>query len=551
VNPRLQSVGACAGSDRARTGLDSLPCIVENGAVNKRFCARLLCICTLLVLVLLWVPACRPAERELVILFSNDTHGTFQPHKLKEGDTVRLVGGMEAVSHYVNQVRAREKNVLLIDTGDIMTGTLAATLPFRDTAGGAMPEFLNLLGYDIRTHGNHAFDLGQENVKAIERLSRMPVVMANIVHKESGELFVSEPYHILSKGGVRVGVIAVMEEYFLAEVSPARVVGLDVLPIVLTLERWVPEMRQKSDLVIVMVHSKFFDGQRVAREVPDVDVVLVASEDGLFEEIDGVLVKSTYGHQRTLGYLKLTLKRGAVTGYEESLLWLWADIDLNPTPEVSALVEEVEAAIEGEYQRVIGKAEFDYKCPNYNSIENSLGNWITDVMRWKTGAEIGLLNSGGIRADIYSGPISVRSLHEVSPFQNTLVLFNITGRQLQQIFETDIERDRDRIQVSGMRYTYRPRNARPQGERVDFVAVGDEVVVRDGRLLLPDHVYSVVTNDYVIDQAQRKYFGFAAEKIETTGFHLTQVMVDWLQKNQVLTCSLEDRIVELKPDQKR
>jgi hypothetical protein len=86
---------------------------------------------------------------------------------------------------------------------------------------------------------------------------------------------------------------------------------------------------------------------------------------------------------------------------------------------------------------------------------------------------------------------------------------------------------------------------------VDFLAVGDEVVVRAGRLLLPDHVYSVVTNDYVIDQAQRKYFGFEAGKIEATGFHLTQVMVDWLQKNQVLTCSLEDRIVELKPDQRR
>jgi 2',3'-cyclic-nucleotide 2'-phosphodiesterase (5'-nucleotidase family) len=517
----------------------------ENGAVMSKRYVRLTLAMGLLVSSLWW-PGCHAPERELVLLFSNDTHGTFQPQKIKDGDTVRLVGGMEAASHHINLIRAREENVLLIDTGDIMTGTLAATLPFEGAMGGAMPEFLNLLGYDVRAHGNHAFDLGQDNVKAIERISDMPVVMANIVFGETGELFAPEPFAILKTGGIRVGVIGVMEEFFLGEVLPDRVEGLDILPIVPTLQRWMPELRRKSDLVVALVHSKFYDGQRVAREVPDVDVVLVASEDGLFEEINGTPVKSTRGHQKTLGFLKLRLQRGRILDYEESLIWLWADIDLSPSPEVTALVRKVEASIEEEYERIIGDAGFDYKCPGYESIENSLGNWITDVMRWKTGAQIGLLNSGGIRADIYSGPISVRSLHEVSPFQNTLVVFDVSGRELRQIFETDIERDRDRIQVSGMRYTYHSRETLPQGKRVDFLAVGKDEVIRDGRLLLPDAVFSVVSNDYVIGQARRKYFGFEVEEAKMTGFHLTQVMVEWLQENRVLKCSLEDRIVELK-----
>jgi 5'-nucleotidase len=177
----------------------------------------------------------------------------------------------------------------------------------------------------------------------------MPIVMANIVYRESGELFAPEPFHILSKGGIRVGVIAVMEEFFLGEVLPDRIEGLDIQPIVPTLQRWMPELRRKSDVVVVLVHSKFSDGQRVAREVPDVDVVLVASEDGLFEEIDGVLVKSTRGHQKTLGYLKLRLQRGSIAGYEERLIWLWADIDLAPAPEVTDLVKQVEASVEEEY----------------------------------------------------------------------------------------------------------------------------------------------------------------------------------------------------------
>jgi len=113
----------------------------------------------LIFLIVLFVVqfSCKSPSKSLVILFSNDIHGTFQPKKIRSEGKLRLVGGMEAASHYINRVRETEKNVLLIDSGDIMTGSLAAQIKYKEVIGEVMPEFLNRLGYDIRCYGNHAF----------------------------------------------------------------------------------------------------------------------------------------------------------------------------------------------------------------------------------------------------------------------------------------------------------------------------------------------------------------------------------------------------------
>lgn len=517
----------------------------KGGLIKKRWIRGT--TITLLSAVLLLPAACSRGPESLVILFSNDTHGTFQPHKLQDGGRVRLVGGMEAASHHIRRIREQEKNVLLADTGDIMTGTMAARIPYRGVAGGAMPEFLNLLGYDIRCHGNHAFDLGIENALANEGLTKTPMVMANIVYEETGKLFARNAYRILRKGRLKIGVIAVMEEFFLQEVREDRIRGLDVRPIIPTLRRYVPEMERRSDLVVVLLHSKFHVGRKIAVSVPGVDIILVASEDGRFEEMGGVLVKSTYGHQRTLGYLKLNVQGGRILDYREDLIWLWADADLEPDPAVSRLVLEVENSIEAEFARVIGNSDFDYSCPDYGSLENALGNWITDVMRWKTGARIALQNSGGIRADLYAGPITRRDIYHVSPFRNTLVTFQLSGSQLKRMLERDIERGRDRLQISGFSYLYHSREARPFGRRVERILVGDDLVVDHGRLLLPELTFNAVSNDYVVGQAEHKYFGFILKNVLSTDLSLDRILVEWLEENKSLKCSVEDRIVELKP----
>jgi 5'-nucleotidase/UDP-sugar diphosphatase len=503
-----------------------------------------------LVSGLMLAVVCPLFSETITFIHSNDTHGNFKSYKIKGENGERLIGGMEATSHYLNNIRATEKNVLLVETGDILTGTLAAEIEYKGVVGGAIIEFLNRLNYDVWSYGNHDFDRGQRNALGLAKLAKFPTVMANIIYRKDGKLFPAEPFHIFELAGVKIGVIAVMEENFLTEVEKETVKGLDVLPIVPTLNSYVPVLDKETDLIVVVAHGWFEEGVRIAKNVEGIEIVLVAAEDGKFKEVDGVLVKSTKGHQETLGYLKVEVDNDRVIGYEERLIWLWADVRLKPAPQVAALVREVDDLIGKEYSKVVGEAKAEQTVGHYPGedifMESPLGNWITDVMRWKTGAQIGFHNTGAVRTDIKAGPVTKSDIFDVSPFHNTLVVFKLTGQQLKDALEVDVERGWDRMQVSGLKYKYYPKKVRPYGERIDYIEIKGGVLVNKGKVLWPEEIYTVVSNNYLVGHAKGKYFGFPVANPKDTGILLDIALVEWLDKYKVLDYKIEERIVEIR-----
>ena len=489
-------------------------------------------------------------SESVTLIHTNDTHGNYKPFKTKGDAGERWIGGMEAASHYLNLIRRADKNVLVIDKGDILTGTLAADLVYRNVVGGAMMEFLNRLGYSAWSYGNHDFDQGRPNAARLIRLARFPTIMSNLVVQGRKKIFGAEPYHVFKVGKLKVGVIAVMEENFLTEVRPEAVVGLKVLPMASTLKAYLPRLEKATDLTVVVAHCPFAEAERIAATVPGIDIILVAANDGLFKEVNGVLVQSTLGYQRTFGYLRVEVKGHKVTGYDQKLVWLWADGELKPSPPVAALVKEIDQAIGVEFAKVIGEARTDQtrsEYPQLNAqVESPLGDWITDVMRWKTGAQVAFHNNGAIRADIKAGPVTKADVFDVSPFHNTLIVFRLTGRQIRDLLEHDVERGWDRIQVSGLKYSYYPKELRPLGRRVKEVEVNGEILVKQDVLLQPDKSFSLVSNDYLVGQAKDKYFGFPVAEAKDTGTSLYQTLIEWLEKFKILDFRQQYRIVELK-----
>ena len=480
----------------------------------------------------------------IVFLHSNDTHGIYKPFKIKHKDSESWVGGMEAMCHYINAIREREDHVLYVDTGDIMTGTLAAELKYKNITGGLMVEFLNKLGCDVWCFGNHEFDLGPDNALGLACLADFPTVMSNIVYKKTGELFNAEPFHISKVGEMNVGFVGIMSERFMIEVLKERIADLDVLQVVPTLQSKIPELDKKTDLIVVMFHGKYHEALNVAKNVSGIDIILVASEEGRFEKVNGVLIQSTLGHQRSLGYLKVEVQDDHVMDYEGKQVRLWVEDGMKPSPQIKALVKQVDEAVGSEYAKMIGTANRNYFYKG-NSVENPLGNWITDAMRWKTGADISFQNSGGIRANILAGPITKRNIFEVSPFQNSLVLFELTGKEIKDLLEHDVEKDWDRLQISGLCYTYHPKSLKPMGKRIVSITVNGGILVKEGNILHPDKVYSVVSNNYLVGQAKDKYFGFPVRESKDIGILINQVLVSWLEKHEYLDYKIEGRIVKI------
>ncbi|MFQ6038731.1 MAG: bifunctional metallophosphatase/5'-nucleotidase, partial [Candidatus Aminicenantales bacterium] len=257
-------------------------------------------------------------------------------------------------------------------------------------------------------------------------------------------------------------------------------------------------------------------------------------------------VQSTFGHLRTLGYLKLDVEGDRVSDHAEKQIWLWAKTPTKPSRDIQDLIEEVDEAIGQTYSEVIGEALHDHLAKG-PEVESALGNWITDAMRWRTGADVGLQNTGGIRDDIHAGPISREDIFRVSPFRNTVVVFSLSGQQIKDLLEHDIEKGWDRLQVSGLKYTYRPRSVAPYGKRVMSVEVLGEKVVEGGKVLLPEKTYSVVSNNYLVGHAEDKYFGFAVKKFQDTGRLIHEVLMDWLRKHRLLDYREEGRIVAIRP----
>jgi len=490
-------------------------------------------------------PTCQNThQKSVTLIFTNDIHGVYKPYQIDCFEESRLVGGMEALSHYIKEILEKDENIILIDSGDLMTGTLASQKEYKGVYGGAMIEFLNMLAYDIRCPGNHGFDLGVENVIASIDLTEFPVIMSNLIFKDTKELIAPSAYHIISKDGIRIGFLAVMEENFFEEVKRENTTNIELLPIIPTLDQYVSKIRPITDLIVVLSHAPFSTGEKIAHQVPGIDVVLVADEEGRFRESNGVLIKSTYGHLRTFGYLNLKFNGGTIKDFNEDLKWLWADVKMNPSPEVSKMVSSIDSVISDEYLQKFGRALRDMVNKSDN-VENPLGNWITDALRWKTEAQIGLYNSRGIRNSIKAGWITGKDIFEVTPFYNEVVMFQITGEQLKNTFEKDIERGRDRLQVSGLRYEYFSKDRRPFGKRVWMLEVDGEKIVVDGELISPEKKFSAVSNDYLVSQAESKYIGYSVGEISKTGLTMNQVLTSWLKKFHDLDYTTENRIEKI------
>jgi len=470
------------------------------------------------------------SAEELTILHTNDIHGTYLE---EEG-----VGGFKALSHYVNQAKSEANGpVFLFDAGDVMTGTPLTQISFHGAKGGAMFVLMNFLGYDAWTYGNHAFDLGQENAKALTNVAKFPTLNTNIVNVDSGRLFAGQPYKIVEKDGVKVGVLGSMEAIFKQEILREATKGLDVLPVESAIKPYADFLEDRVDLVVVLAQMGWGESKKILEGVESVDVVLSASHpEKSYMTMDNRVLHNTNEGNTSLGYLKLDVENGTINQADTGVYKLSTE-NVSPDPVVASMVDKFKKMVSAQLDMVVGKTICEL-TPN-NTEESKLGDWETDVMRWKTGTDIAFENSGGIRRNIPKGDITKRIINEVAPFGNTLVTFELKGRKLKQIFETGIERGADRLEISGVTYKYDP--AKSKGERVTEIMV-------HGEPYDPEATYSITTNNYVIGQAKQKYFGFAVEDFRNTDIKRSSTLIEWLEERGSIGeeyCQPQGRIQEV------
>ena len=452
----------------------------------------------------------------LTILHTNDTHSHHEP----DGDGN---GGVARQATVQQQIAEEVENMVLLDAGDRFAGTLFYT----QYLGQDNVEIMNALGYDAMVLGNHEFDNGSQVLADFVAGVDFPVLAANIDFSNSAELADSgiQASTVLDVNGTSVGVIGIdtADTPELASVGDGVIFTDEYVEVVNA--QAASLMDEGVNIIILLTHVGIGTDLAMLESFENVDVVIGGHSHTLMgnrwadaEREYPIIVESPLGeptvyvqageHNQYLGRLDLTFSGGLMVDGEGDTIFLSRYI--TPDPDLQSIVSDLAGPIEELRQRSIG-ATTDVTLVGDRTVcrveECILGNIIADALRWETGADIAMMNGGGIRADIPAGEITLGEVLTVHPFGNLVSTFDLSGADIVEALENSVSRIQLTedgqiqrggasgrfMQVSGLRFTYNP-EAEP-GNRVTSVEVEQE----DGSFapIDPDATYSMATNNFV------------------------------------------------------
>lgn len=473
--------------------------------------------------------------KKLTILHTNDMHATYLPH---EAFWVRstpkpMIGGFGELQWTVDSIRSSGNDVLLLDAGDVMTGTPISDFEEKGAAGGALFEMMNLLGYDAWTVGNHDLDISQDNLRKLIGILKCPTVSANLQDSLGGLPFGNRPSVIVEKGGLRVGIIGLMSRDLFRLTNTNNLRGIRVESPFGLAQHLIDSLTPVTDLIVALTHEGVDDDSILAASTHGLQVIVGGHSHTRLNaprRINGVIICQTGSNCENLGELELTVENHAVTSFEGKLIPLWAKHQL-PKNELTSLVDGMKSKMDAEYGTVIGTLQSDWKRSAKG--ESGIGNFVADAMREGANAKIGITNSSGLRKDLSAGPIRKLDLFEIIPFRNVLCTFTMTGKELREFagrYAQSLLDGRSSLQLSGIRCTWKP----------SATGVEIETLTVDGAPVVDDVTYVCATSDFVINQAD-KYLGLVPSSVRYSQTTVYQVLVDKVQRDKTLDSKVENR----------
>jgi 5'-nucleotidase / UDP-sugar diphosphatase len=463
----------------------------------------------------------------VTILHTNDMHAQYLPAG-RAGDG----GGLEALDATVRA--QRNGHSLLLDAGDTQTGTLLSRLTVDGALGGGMIRLMNLIGYDACAPGNHDFDEGWQNLIRLSELARFDVLSANL--KRDGAPLTGRPFRLFDVGGVRVGVIGLTTADLVGLVAPGRLDGIRVVNPADAAREVIRQIDPETDLIVLLTHEGFAEDSLLALAVPEADVIIGGHSHTPVEKpirVNGVIICQAGCKTRFLGRLDLDVAGDRVVSFTGRLLPVRAGNGTADTA-VTALVSEYRRILDAEYGGIIGRVRKAWTVSRNR--ECNAGDLFADAVRNRTGTDFAALNTGGIRRGQGKGPLRKMDLLEVYPFENRLVRFSCTGRELLSFIRKNADaayRGEEICQISGLRY-----ETEKGGDgkiRITGASIG-------GKAIEPDRTYSGTAPDYVVPGNARRFLGFEPKDDDMTGVLVTDAAIEWIRQHPSVDVRVDGRM---------
>lgn len=500
---------------------------------------------------------------EITILHTNDFHARFRPiskydNNCSEENNAKgkCFGGTARLISAVEDARARHSNTILLDGGDQFQGTLFYNL----YKGKVAAEMMNKLGYDGMTVGNHEFDDGPETLRAFMDAVNFPVLMANAnVDMEpelKGKLHKSTT---VLKNNKKIGLIGVVTEDVVDLSSPGdNIIFTDSVAAVQAEVDFLTEAG--VNIIILLSHSSYEVDKMIAANTTGVDVIVGGHDNAYLSNVsdrakgpyptvvNGTQIVQAYAYGKFLGELSVLFDEAGNVVYATGEP-ITIDGSVNENSQIVARLDELEEPITELKETIVGTVSNALTGDRAvcRVQECDMGNMIADAMRGAVidkGYTIALANSGGIRASLDAGEVTLGEIMTILPFQNTLSTFKVTGQQLLTAIENGVSQVEDNAgrfpQVSGMRFTFNL--AKPANEgRVTSIEIDED---GSWNALDLNKTYGMVSNNFIRGGGDGYKVFRSASEIYDFGPDLADVVADYIKANPGYSGYTDNRITQ-------
>lgn len=439
---------------------------------------------------LLVVPSSK-AEK-LVLLITNDTHSQIDP---TDDDDL---GGILRRKVVVDSVRSANPNVMLIDMGDVVQGTLY----FNLYGGEVENRMMNELGYDIRILGNHEFDNGVSELAKNWKGQNSVNITTNykITDPELAPLF--RPYLIKEFGDKKIGFIGINlnPKGMISEGNYDGIEYLDAMKAA-NATAWHLKHNEGVDMVMALTHIGYLPSgtgtsdTELAAATEDIDIILgghshtlinpasANSEPWILPTADGDSIPVTQAGKsgKYVGLVEIDLDTKA-TDY--SLIRIDSRLDDRIDPALEAVLVPYRQGVDEIMKRPVAKASRPLDKES-EGLLNYVADFIRDRGRQLDPAlDFAIVNKGGIRRSLPKGTVTEGQIQSMLPFNNRIVVLEISGKDILENFGIMTETDGNGVS-SEVEVAYEPRSGEILSARLN------------GKDIDPAATYRVATIDYL------------------------------------------------------
>ena len=489
---------------------------------------------TLLIMTAAFVLLCgckAEQQEEIVILYTNDVHCAVEENI-----------GYAGLAAYKKHMEEQTPYVTLIDCGDAIQGGAVGAV-----SEGEYPiQIMNQIGYDLAVPGNHDFNYGIERFSQLIQDAGAKYLSCNIRYTGAGEnaLEAVELYHIEKYGDVEVAFIGActpesittsMPTYFMDE-SRKFIYDFYIQDngkeLYTQVQAAVDECLGKgAEYVVLLTHLGVDEDSAPFRSID-----LIEHTEGVDAVLDGhshsvipcqvlrdksgseVLLSSTGSKLNYIGQLTIRPGGTITTG-----LISYPDKD----EETENYVREILNSFAEDMKRVVGHSGVALSISSADGIrmvrnrETNLGDFCADACRMVSGADIAVINGGGIRADLPAGDITYDNLLTIYPYGNTLCVAKVSGQEILDALEmanravqaafcdgtNAVGENGGFLQVSGLTFSVDAslESSVVMDENGMFVSCGDMRRVKDVKVLQEDGSYAPMEPDKTYTLASMNY----------------------------------------------